>query len=106
MTSFRSKSSFESDQDTCESCDSEINLHFAYQPLEDESDVDHHFKHQRLEDEYEDDSIKYSKSMGILCDQSHRSNASLSPSKKSSSKKFAIMKKWKASIFNPPLIIL
>ena len=42
--------SFELKKDDCESCDSEIKLHFAYQLLEDESDIDHHFRHQLLED--------------------------------------------------------
>ena len=39
-TSFESKPSFESE---LLSCDSEINLHFAYQPLEVEPEIDHHF---------------------------------------------------------------
>ena len=37
--------SFECKQDDYESCDLEINLHLAYQLLEDESDINRHFRY-------------------------------------------------------------
>ena len=76
--SFESKHSFEHEQNNCESWDSEINIHFDYQRLENESDIDHHFKYQLLEDEPNNDSIKSSEIAGRLCDQFHWSNVSLS----------------------------
>ena len=68
--------SFESKQDDCESCDSEISLHFAYQLLKDESVIDDHVRHQLLKYEPEDDIIQSSSIVGSLCGQCHRSNES------------------------------
>ena len=85
--------SFESKQDDCESCDSEINVHFAYQLLEDESDIDHHFRYQLLEKDPEEDVIQSSKVVGSLCGQSQRSNACVTPSKELSLSNNYIIKK-------------
>ena len=62
--------SFASKQHDCGSCDSEI---------------DHHFRHQLLEEDPEEDKIQSSKIVGVLCGQSHQSNASQTPSKELSS---------------------
>ena len=44
-------------------------------------DINHRFGHHLLEAETEDDSIKSFEIVGNLCDQSHRSNASMPPFK-------------------------
>ena len=46
-----------------------------------ESEIDCHFRHKVLEDEPEDDNIQSSKIVGIICDQSNRSNVYPTPSK-------------------------
>ena len=61
-----STDSLEYKKDNCESFESEINIHFAYQRLEDEPDIDFYFWHQLSEDNIEDDSIQSSKIVGSL----------------------------------------
>ena len=62
--------SSKSKYDNNESCDLEIDLHFSYQLLEDESDIDNHFSHQMLQYEPSSSAIKCYEIVGIIFEQS------------------------------------
>ena len=61
--------SLEHKQDSCESCNFDIDHHLSYEALEDDSDIDHHFSYQLLEDDpkTEISDIQSSKIVGSIC---------------------------------------